>query len=140
MDVTGPVLLFDGECGLCMRCVKFLLAIDRAERLCFAPLQGDTAQAFLRARGLATEDFSSAIFVPAWPCRFDLPWLSRTDALLASLATVGGLWRILAWLRVLPRPWRDAIYLWVARRRRRLFGPAKGKALWSSYERRRFLL
>lgn len=48
VNVPGPVILYDGECGLCNRSVKFLLARDGGQ-LWYAPLQGETAQA-LRAR------------------------------------------------------------------------------------------
>lgn len=48
LSVPGPVVLYDGECGLCHRSVKFLIARDRGQ-LYYAPLQGETAAA-LRAR------------------------------------------------------------------------------------------
>jgi predicted DCC family thiol-disulfide oxidoreductase YuxK len=37
---TGPVLFFDGECGLCNRVVRLMLRLDRRGRLRYAPLQG----------------------------------------------------------------------------------------------------
>ena len=43
------LVLFDGVCGFCDRLVGFLIERDAAERLRFAPLQGETAAA-LRAR------------------------------------------------------------------------------------------
>ena len=46
--MPGPIVLYDGECGLCHRSVKFLIARDRGQ-LYYAPLQGETAAA-LRAR------------------------------------------------------------------------------------------
>ena len=55
---AGPVLLFDGECGLCHRVVRGLLKCDRRERLRFAPLHGAAAQVWLRERGLPTTDFT----------------------------------------------------------------------------------
>ena len=48
MQPVGPIVLYDGECGLCHRSVKFLIARDR-QQLWYAPLQGETAAA-LRAR------------------------------------------------------------------------------------------
>ena len=57
---TGPVLLFDGECGLCNRVVRLAAALDREGKLRFAPLQGPSAQAYLRAHGLPTADFEHA--------------------------------------------------------------------------------
>ncbi len=42
MTLPGPTVLYDGECGLCHRSVKFLLKRDR-HQLWYAPLQGETA-------------------------------------------------------------------------------------------------
>lgn len=139
MDVSGPVLLFDGECGLCVRCVRLLLVSDRCGRLRFAPLQGGTAQSFLRARGLPTEDFDSAIFVSDWVRRLEEAPLFRTDALLAAMRAVGGCWWLITWLRVLPGSWRDRVYGWVARWRRSVFGEGDFPALQSEFGRERFL-
>src|SRR4051794_4700093 len=102
--------------------MRFLLRIDRRHELFFSPLQGKTAQAYLRARGLPTEDFESMIFVPDWEKRETDAPLFRTDAALAALRRIGGLWRVVAWVRVVPRPLRDLFYRIVARLRYRIFG------------------
>jgi predicted DCC family thiol-disulfide oxidoreductase YuxK len=140
MDVSGPVILFDGECGLCVRCVRLLLVNDRDGRLRFAPLQGGAAQIFLRERGLPTEDFDSAIFVPDWTQRFEAAPLYRTDALLAAMRAAGGVWRWVTWLRVVPRTWRDTAYRWVARMRRSVFGEGDFSTLQSEFGPERFLV
>jgi predicted DCC family thiol-disulfide oxidoreductase YuxK len=140
MDAAGPVLLFDGECSLCVRCVRLLLASDRGARLRFAPLQGATAQKFLRGRGLPTEDFDSAIFVPDWTQRLETEPLYRTDALLAAMGAVGGVWRLTGWLKFFPRTWRDLFYRWVARWRRRFFGAGDLAKLYAVFGRARFLI
>ena len=118
---TGPVLLFDGECGLCNRVVRRLLALDRAGQLRFAPLQGPSAQAYLRARGLPMADFSTLVLVPDWPANAAVPLL-RTDGVIAALRAVGRPgWASL--LAVFPRFVRDAGYTCVARVRYAVFGP-----------------
>ena len=129
MVVPGPVLLFDGDCGLCVHCVKLLLKADRRRRLCFAALQGKPAQSFLRERGLAGMDFDSVVFVSEWARRLDTTPLFGTDALFAAMRTAGGMWRMVVWLEVLPRVWRDRVYCWVARRRHRFFGSGGFAAL-----------
>jgi predicted DCC family thiol-disulfide oxidoreductase YuxK len=118
---AGPVLLYDGECGLCNRVVWRLLRLDRDGKLRFAPLQGPAAQAYLRAHGLPTADFSTLVLVPDWPANAATPLL-RTDGVIAALRAVGrpGLAVLLA---VFPRALRDAGYKFVARVRYRVFGP-----------------
>ncbi|PTY08847.1 hypothetical protein DB347_04550 [Opitutaceae bacterium EW11] len=125
----GPVLFFDGECGLCQRAVRFLLRRDPAGRIRFAALQGPTAQRFLRERGLPRRDFESMIWVPDWENRTRVPPLFRTDGALAALAELPGPWRHAARLRALPAGLRDRGYGWIARIRFRVFGPPKPHAL-----------
>jgi predicted DCC family thiol-disulfide oxidoreductase YuxK len=118
-----PVLLYDGECGLCNRVVRLLLRADRAGRLHYAPLQSETAQAYLRAHGLPAADFDSLVFVPDWDDRGAGAYRLRTDGALAALAVVGGAgWRLLGWTRFLPAVLRDLAYRLVARSRYALFG------------------
>lgn len=118
----GPVLFFDGECGLCNGVVRILIRLDRRGRLHYAPLQGTSAQAYLRAHGLPTEDFDSLIFIPDWSQRDRGGHQLRTDGVVGALRSVGGLATPLAWMAVLPRAWRDAAYKEVARIRYRVFG------------------
>jgi predicted DCC family thiol-disulfide oxidoreductase YuxK len=119
---TGPVLLFDGECGLCNRVVRMLLRLDRRGALRFSPLQGPPAQAFLRGHGLPTEDLSTLVFIPDWSRRDGPGHLLRTDGVAAALRAAGRPVPA-ALLSLRPRPVRDAAYRLVARTRRRIFGP-----------------
>lgn len=120
-----PVLLYDGECGLCAACVRLLRRLDAGGRLAFLPLQHPRATAWLRAHGLPTADFSTLVFIPDWRAVPPAPHLVRSDAILAACAAAGGFGRALAHLRVLPRGPRDALYRLVARTRHRWLGPAR---------------
>jgi predicted DCC family thiol-disulfide oxidoreductase YuxK len=129
-QTTGPVLLYDGECGLCNRIVRLLLRLDHTERLRFARLQGDAGQAYLRAHGLPVADFDSLVFVPDWGRRGQREFLLRTDGVIAALRGCGGLGRALAaGLAVFPAAWRDAGYRLVARWRYRIFGAWRPRPL-----------
>ncbi|HLO68720.1 MAG TPA: DCC1-like thiol-disulfide oxidoreductase family protein [Holophaga sp.] len=101
MDAGGALIRFDGGCVLCRRWVRFLLARDRAGRLGFAPLEtpGDTV----------VVETAEGIF-------------HRSDAVVEILRRLPAPWRWAAAFRVLPRPWRDGVYAWVARNRHRWFG------------------
>jgi predicted DCC family thiol-disulfide oxidoreductase YuxK len=139
-EPAGPVLLFDGECGLCNRVVRRLLCWDREGRLRYAPLQGPAAQAFLRSHGLPTEDFSSLVFVPDWSRRDRPDFRLRTSGVIAALRVVGGGPRILAdALSLVPAPVRDSGYRLVARTRRRFFGTARNCPLPRPDWARRFI-
>jgi len=137
--MAKPVLLYDGDCGLCNWAVRRLLATDKTGRLRYAPLQGSPAQAYLRSQGLPTEDFDSLVFVPDWDNPVRGASRLRTDGALAAAAVVGGPWRLVTWLRVLPAWLRDPFYQLVARTRYALFGQYRGRPLSETGPRERFL-
>lgn len=117
-----PVLLYDGECGLCNALVRFMLRRDRRRVLLFAPLQGRAGQAFLRSRGLGTEDFDSLVFIEDHT-RADTAFFLRTAGALRALRELGGAWKKLSSiLGVVPACCSDLIYKCIARTRYRLFG------------------
>ena len=120
LTAPGPVLFFDGECGLCNRVVRYLMRIDRAACLRYAPLQGATGQAYLRDRGLPTDEFSTLVFARSLG---DPSPLFRTDGAQAALRLCGGAGKVWAALiGFFPRPVRDGGYRLVARLRYRIFG------------------
>lgn len=121
-DARRPVLLYDGECGLCAAVVRLLLREDAAGRLRFSPLQGPAAEAYLRARDLPTSEFDSLVFVPDWERPESLPPRLRSEGAFAAADEPGGICRVLSWLRILPRSWTDAAYSGIARGRG-IFGP-----------------
>ena len=119
-DVRGPVLLYDGECGLCRALVRRLARADRRRVLRFAPLQGAFAQSALRRCGLPTTDFDSLVFLPAAD---GAEHHLRTAGVIAALTCLGGVWRAAGRaLAMVPGRWRDAAYKCVARVRYRIFG------------------
>ena len=134
-----PVLLYDGQCGLCNWVVRRLLATDPAGRLHYAPLQSVPAQAYLRTQGLPATDFDSLVFVRDWDRPRAYPPLFRTEGALAAAAEVGGVWRLVTWLRVLPCGLRDPFYRLVARLRYTLFGKYRPRSLEDPAWAQRFL-
>jgi predicted DCC family thiol-disulfide oxidoreductase YuxK len=134
-----PVLLYDGECGLCQRIVRLLLRCDAAGRLHYAPLQSPPAQAYLRAQALPVQDFDSLVFVPDWNNPTPGAYCLRTDGALAAAQIVGGPLRWLRWVRWVPRAGRDAAYRLIARFRFALFGRPRPSPLPNPAWQARFL-
>ena len=63
----------------------------------------------------------------------------RSDAVLRMLDQIGGFWRVVSWLRIIPRPIRDSIYDVIAQRRHRWFGRLDTCRIPSPELRSRFL-
>lgn len=134
-----PVLLYDGDCGLCNRVVQILLRADKTGQLHYAPLQSEPAQTYLRAQGLPVRDFNSLVFVADWNQPTTGAYQLRTAGAFAALHEVGGNWRVLIWLRVVPTPLRDVFYQLVARSRYALFGKHRPSPLPDPAWAQRFL-
>ncbi len=111
-EPSPTLVLFDGECGLCNGFVDFLLAHDRARRLRFGMLQGETGGRWVAQTGGA----DSVIVIDG-----GRPQLRSTGAIVA-LTRLGGVWRLAAGLRLVPPVVRDAVYATIARHRYRWFG------------------
>ncbi|HEY3757809.1 MAG TPA: DCC1-like thiol-disulfide oxidoreductase family protein [Opitutaceae bacterium] len=124
MNAPTPVLLFDGECGLCNRTVRLLMRWDPCGRLRYSPLQGFLGQAYLRAQGLATDELSTVVFVPDWEHPDQPNFKLKSAAVIAALRVCGGPAAALGWaLWVIPRPVRDFAYKVVGQWRYKIFGP-----------------
>lgn len=114
-------LFYDGNCGLCHRAVRFLLAEDPdGAAFAFAPLGSDT----FRARTSEAERAQlpdSLVLLTA-----DGRVLTRSAAFRHLLGRLGGIWRVFATiLWAVPKRLQDAAYDVIARVRYRLFAKPK---------------
>jgi predicted DCC family thiol-disulfide oxidoreductase YuxK len=132
------LVLYDGVCGLCNRLNRFLLARDRHGWFDFAPLQSDTGRAWLARTGLAGAAPDTLVVVADYRSPSPRP-LTRSDAVLVLLPSLGGHWRAAALLRAIPRPIRDAAYALVARHRYAIFGRFESCPLPPAGSRARFI-
>lgn len=112
----GPIIVFDALCVLCSANAAFVLRHDRAGRFRLASMQGETGAALYRRFGIDPTRPETLIVVTGDEA------LRDSDAVLAIWAGLDRPWRMLAHLRLVPRPIRDPIYRFVARHRYRLFG------------------
>ncbi len=134
---VGPILLYDGECGVCAASVQWILAHERSTTLRFAPQQSEVGIE-LRRVGQVDDRVDSLIWVePSEADEHKMRALIWSDAVLAVLHYVGGPWKFLTILRWVPRPIRHAAYRLFASRRS-LFAPVSC-LLPSQEERARFL-
>jgi predicted DCC family thiol-disulfide oxidoreductase YuxK len=128
----GPVLFFDGVCGLCNRFIDFAISRDRAAVFRFAPLQGETAREQLPEADVRE--------VNTMVLRDEQGVFRKSTAAVRVLIRLGGVWRILgAALWMVPRPLRDAGYSVVARYRYAIFGKKETCRMPTAAERARFL-
>lgn len=112
IEFRGPIVFYDGECGLCDRFVQFLIRLDKGGRLRFATLQGETATRLLEPMagdaGSQTMRYLDERGVHV-----------RSTAALQAVARTGGFASLALALLLIPRPVRDSIYRGVAKNRYR---------------------
>ena len=112
-------LFYDGGCGLCHRTVRFVLWADRAgDHFRFASLEGELFRKVIPEAQRAGLPDSVVLRLA------DGSLLVRSAAVLYILRSLGGFWAVLAMLlRLLSTRWCDALYDFIARRRRAWFRP-----------------
>lgn len=112
------IVFYDGDCNLCHWAVKFILKRDKKNLFLFAPLKGETAKDKLE--DIFPEDFQTASIV----LLDEDQYFRKGKAMLRICYYLGGFWKGLSYLSVLPSFLLDPLYWLVAKNRYRLFGKA----------------
>lgn len=112
----SPLVLFDGECNLCNRSVRFVLERERRARFKFASLQSRTGQRMLKQHGMPRDSFESFVLIDN--NRVHL----KSDAALRVARQLRAPWPLVSLFLFVPRPLRDRVYDFIGARRLRWFG------------------
>ena len=137
-SLPARIVLYDGVCGFCNGGVRWLVAHDRAARLSFAALQGETAAALRGRHPEIPTSLDTIVFVKTDAAGERV--FVRSAALFRLLRELPAPWRWIAALRwLLPRSLGDAAYGAFARRRYRWFGVLETCPVPSAAVRARFL-
>ena len=113
-----PRLYYDGNCALCHGAVRLAVRRDRGQPpFRFAPIGGERFERMMAGRG--RPELPDSLLIETADGRL----LTRSEAVLFLMGRMSRPWRLAALVaRVVPRPLRDVVYDFVARRRRRWFG------------------
>jgi len=115
----SPILLFDGVCNLCNSLVRFVIRHDKSASVKFAALQSESGKRFLNGRGLPEEYTDSVILIEG------TNYYYRSSAILHLFRIMGGGWRLLYGLIIIPAFIRDFFYNIIGKYRYRVFGHGK---------------
>ncbi len=110
-----PVLLFDGECGLCQSSVQWVIRHDKKRKFRFISLQSPVARQFLEAEEGIPADCDSLILLENGKVSV------YSTAALRTLRVLGFPWSMAASGLAFPKGIRDAVYRLIARNRHRFF-------------------
>ncbi len=135
MAVANPdsIVLYDGNCGLCAKSVRFILDHERDHDLRFAPLQGETAAALRERHPNIPQDIDTVVFVDGGKAHL------RSKAILYLVDHLKSPWRWMRAFRWMPGALLDLGYRLVAKVRYKVFGTVDACELPSPAQRARFL-
>ena len=137
-ETVRAVIVFDGVCALCNGWVGFLLRHDLTARYHFAAMQSDYGRSLLAENGLNPDDPASFLLVE-YDCGVTPRISTDTAAIRRVLVGLGGPWRLVNGLILLPRGLCKPAYRWLARNRYHWFGRHDHCTIPSAEVRHRFL-
>ncbi len=127
------LLVFDGVCVLCSGLARFILKRDHGLAFRLTTAQSPLGQALMRHYGLDPQRLESNLVIADGRAH------AKLDSIASVGARLGGAWRALALVRLLPAPLGDWIYDRVAQSRYALFGRTEHCMLPPPQWRERFL-
>lgn len=127
---THPIIAFDGVCNLCDGFIQWLIRRDKEKLFRYVTLQSKVGGILLDASEKEKETvvlvYKGAIY-------------TYSDVGLQSMKILGGGWKVLSYLSILPKGFRDMVYHFIARNRYKWFGK-KGECMVPTAEVRELFL
>ncbi|RPI07104.1 MAG: DUF393 domain-containing protein [Ignavibacteriae bacterium] len=114
--VSRSIVLFDGVCVLCSRFVQFVIEHDKHHEFRFDALQSDHGRLLPDRIPSGDTGFTTIILIHAGQT------YTMSDAVLRIFKNLGGAWRMISFLVIVPKPIRDGFYRIISRYRYRVFG------------------
>jgi len=114
-----PILIFDGTCVMCNGFSAFVLKHDQSQSIHFISLQDERVGNIVKRFSQTTNPVDSVIFLNDGKLHIE------SNAALAILKKMGGMWKLFYVFKLVPRFIRDAVYKFIARNRKRWFGVAE---------------
>jgi predicted DCC family thiol-disulfide oxidoreductase YuxK len=127
------VIVFDGVCHWCNWWVNFTIDHDPHETLKFGMLQSEQGQRLLQELHLPPDNFTTFLLVERTRV------FTKSTAALRIARRLSGFWPCCYLFIVIPRPLRDALYDFVARRRYKWMGKSDTCRVPSPGEQARFV-
>ena len=116
MTEDKRIIYFDGVCNLCSWSVRFVLKYDKKALFSFASLQSAFAAKSLTYTNGQDINYNSVTYQKG-----DIIY-TQSDAVLTILKDMGNGWVLMYFFKIIPKPWRDGLYDFIARHRYSWFG------------------
>ncbi len=113
---AGSIVLFDGVCNLCNGTVNFVADRDPDVHFRMASLQSETGQKLLDQYHLPKDNFETIILIENGEA------YTHSTSILRISKKLSGLWPVLSFFLLIPKPVRDWCYRLISSNRYRWFG------------------
>ncbi len=110
------ICVMDAYCAVCARGARWIARHDKAQAFSIVPLQSKLGSALLTHYGMAPSDPTSWLYLEHGQA------FTSLDAFIRVGSQLGGVWRGLALLRIIPVTLQDHLYRTVATNRYRIGG------------------
>lgn len=127
------IILFDGVCNLCNASVTFVIQRDRSDQFRFAALQSELGLELISKFGINPEKTDSIVLIEE-----EAAYTKSTAALRIS-KKLSGAWPLLYGFIIIPKPFRDWVYGYIAKNRYRWFGKQESCMIPTPALRQKFL-
>lgn len=115
------LILYDGVCRLCNHLNQFVLKRDHHEKFRFASVQSALARQLLGAYKKNPNDLDTMYVIADYKAASERIF-SKAHAALFVLREIGGVWRILGLMEIIPPFALNFVYDLIAKTRYRFFG------------------
>ena len=129
----NPVIIFDGICNLCCGWIQYLIRIDKTMKFRFVSIQSERGQKMLNGIHENDKMTESIIYLK------ENKSFRESSAVLEILTDIGGVWKLIAVLKLIPKPIRNKLYQLIAKKRYHYFGKRTTCLLPSPENKKRFL-
>ncbi len=113
---SPSIVLFDGVCNLCNGFVNFIIDRDPNQHFSFGSLQSQKARVLLQDHPAVLSELNTVVLLEGSKL------YTRSTAALRIARKLNGGWPLLYSLIIIPRPLRDIVYEFIARKRYAWFG------------------
>jgi len=110
------VIVYDGFCNVCSGWARFCHLHPLTPPFSLLAMQSDEGRALLSSNGIDPDDPTTFLVIDQGRR------LTESDAAIHVVTQLGGAWRLMDVVRIVPKAWRDALYRLLARNRYRWFG------------------
>ncbi len=130
IDKNKKVVLFDGVCNLCNGFVAKAIRLDKKQEFTFVSIQSETGSKILKHLQIdPSKTDSIVLYIP------ESQHYIKSSAVLKTLNSFGGVWKLMQIFWIVPKPIRDIIYDFIARNRYKWFGKNENCEVSSKKER-----